>query len=150
MMLKTCLFIICTFSLETYPDFHPFLIWIVFLFIKLCSVIPILCNPMNGSLPGSSVHRFSQARILEWVAILWNRDMVCKYFLPFYGLSFPFLDSFLWMWPSKLPFSSMECPLYGCPGLGQSEFAYSQLASLGAEPPIYAWTGNETKNPTTS
>ena len=29
-----------------------------------------LCNPMNYSLPGSSVHGISQARILEWVAIL--------------------------------------------------------------------------------
>ena len=30
---------------------------------------PILCNPMDCSLPGSSVHGISQARILEWVAI---------------------------------------------------------------------------------
>ena len=29
-----------------------------------------LCNPMDCSLPGSSVHRISQARILEWVVIL--------------------------------------------------------------------------------
>ena len=28
-----------------------------------------LCNPRDGSLPGSSVHRILQARILEWVAI---------------------------------------------------------------------------------
>jgi len=27
------------------------------------------CNPMEGSLPSSSVHGISQARILEWVAI---------------------------------------------------------------------------------
>ena len=27
-----------------------------------------LCNPMDCSLPGFSVHRISQARILEWVA----------------------------------------------------------------------------------
>ena len=32
---------------------------------KLC---PTLCDPMDCSLPGSSVHRISQARILEWVA----------------------------------------------------------------------------------
>ena len=29
----------------------------------------ILCDPMDCSLPGSSVHGLSQARILEWVAI---------------------------------------------------------------------------------
>ena len=28
-----------------------------------------LCNPMNCSSPGSSVHGILQARILEWVAI---------------------------------------------------------------------------------
>ena len=28
-----------------------------------------LCNPMDSSPPGSSVHRILQARILEWVAI---------------------------------------------------------------------------------
>ena len=30
---------------------------------------PTLCNPMDCTLPGSSVHRVLQARILEWVAI---------------------------------------------------------------------------------
>ena len=30
---------------------------------------PILCGPINCSLPGSSVHGISQARILEWVAL---------------------------------------------------------------------------------
>ena len=29
---------------------------------------PTLCNPMNCSLPGSSIHRIFQARILEWDA----------------------------------------------------------------------------------
>ena len=29
---------------------------------------PTLCNPMDGSPPGSSVHGILQARILEWVA----------------------------------------------------------------------------------
>ena len=33
---------------------------------QLC---PTLCNPTDCSLPGSSVHGISQARILEWVAI---------------------------------------------------------------------------------
>ena len=32
-----------------------------------------LCNPMNCSPPGSSVHGFLQARILEWVAIPFSR-----------------------------------------------------------------------------
>ena len=32
-----------------------------------------LCNPMDCSLPGSSVHGIFQARILEWVAISFSR-----------------------------------------------------------------------------
>ena len=31
------------------------------------------CNPMDYSLPGSSVHGISQARILEWGAISFSR-----------------------------------------------------------------------------
>ena len=34
-----------------------------------------LCNPMDGSLPGSSVHGILQARILEWVAIPFSRGI---------------------------------------------------------------------------
>ena len=34
---------------------------------------PTLCNPMDCSLPGSSVHGIFQARILEWVAISFSR-----------------------------------------------------------------------------
>ena len=34
---------------------------------------PTLCNPMECSLPGSSVHGTSQARILEWVATSFSR-----------------------------------------------------------------------------
>ena len=34
---------------------------------------PTLCDPMDYSLPGSSVHGILQARILEWVAISSSR-----------------------------------------------------------------------------
>jgi len=37
---------------------------------KLC---PTLCNPMDCSLPGSSIHGIFQARILEWIAISFSR-----------------------------------------------------------------------------
>ena len=32
-----------------------------------------LCDPMNSSLPGSTVHGIFQARILEWAAIFFSR-----------------------------------------------------------------------------
>ena len=34
---------------------------------------PTLCNPIDCSLPGSSVHGIFQARMLEWVAISFSR-----------------------------------------------------------------------------
>ena len=34
--------------------------------VQLC---PTPSDPMDGSLPGSSVHGIFQARVLEWVAI---------------------------------------------------------------------------------
>ena len=33
---------------------------------------PTLCNPMECSLPGSSIHGIFQARVLEWVAIAFS------------------------------------------------------------------------------
>ena len=36
---------------------------------------PPFCNPMDYSLPGSSVHGVLQARILEWVANPFSRDL---------------------------------------------------------------------------
>ena len=35
---------------------------------------PSLCNPMDYSLQGSSVHGILQARILKWVAIPFSRE----------------------------------------------------------------------------
>ena len=43
----------------------------------VCSVTqlcPTLCNPMDCSPPGFSVHGILQARILEWVAISFSRE----------------------------------------------------------------------------
>ena len=37
--------------------------------VKLC---PTLSDPMDCSLPGSSVHGISQARVLEWVAVAFS------------------------------------------------------------------------------
>ena len=38
--------------------------------VKLLSRVLILSDPMDCSLPGSSVHGSFQARVLEWVAIV--------------------------------------------------------------------------------
>ena len=53
---------------------------VLFMSPQLC---PTLCNPMDCSPPGFSVHGILQARILKWVAMLssrgssWPRDWTC-------------------------------------------------------------------------
>ena len=37
---------------------------------------PTLCNPINGSPLGSSIHGIFQARVLEWVAIAFSDETV--------------------------------------------------------------------------
>ena len=41
--------------------------------VKIIQLCLTLCNPMDYSLPRSSVHGILQVRILEWVAILFPR-----------------------------------------------------------------------------
>ena len=60
---------------ELAPTFVGFF-WIIIATTHLLSSVglvsqscPTLCNPMDCSPPGSSVHGILQARILEWVAI---------------------------------------------------------------------------------
>ena len=51
--------------------------------MKLCACMcahllqwcPTLCDPMDCSPPGSSVHGILQAKILEWVAMPSSRDL---------------------------------------------------------------------------
>ena len=59
--------------------------WILYMTLRVCCAkslqsCPTLCNPVDCSLPGFSIHGILQARILEWVTIsffrwsLWPRD----------------------------------------------------------------------------
>ena len=79
---------ICIISISLIMPYAPFLLSTMCIFyapliivlyskfnlhiLKLQSCL-IVCNPMDCSLPGSSVHGIIQARILEWVAISFSR-----------------------------------------------------------------------------
>ena len=41
--------------------------------VKVAQSCPSLCDPMDYSLPGSSVHGILQAKILEWGAVPFSR-----------------------------------------------------------------------------
>ena len=81
-------------SIITFPSVHPSLFQLnlstKFGYLHLANIIkfftsyvclcakslqlcPTLCDPMNCSLPGSSVHGILQERILEWVAMSSSR-----------------------------------------------------------------------------
>ena len=68
----------------------------------------ILCDPMDCSLPGSSVHGIFQARVLEWVAISFSRgsswpDVPWLYAtIPFYMRDLS-LHRFWELWILKFP-----------------------------------------------
>ena len=47
-------------------QFHCVCAWVHFKLLQSCLT---LCDPMDHSLPGSSVHEILQARIVEWVAM---------------------------------------------------------------------------------
>ena len=43
--------------------------------MKIAQLCPTLCDPMDCSLPGSSVCGIFQAIVLEWIAISFSREL---------------------------------------------------------------------------
>ena len=64
LLVKVYYFISSTRSLQEY---------IISLKSELTQSCPTLCDPLDCSMPGSSIHWIFQARILEWVAISFSR-----------------------------------------------------------------------------
>ena len=58
----------CIFSCATHS----------FIDFSVTQSCPTLCDPMNGSLPGFSIHGIFQARIVESVAISFSREPLGK------------------------------------------------------------------------
>ena len=46
--------------------------------VKALSCVQLFCNPMNCSLPGSSIHGTFQARVLGWVALPTNKNNIIR------------------------------------------------------------------------
>ena len=85
------------------------------LYICVCvnaQLCPTLCDLMDGSPPGSSVHIIFQARLLEWVAISYSR-----------GSSWP-RDR---IWVAYISCTDIE-NLYYCATLGSFNLCYIELS----------------------
>ena len=50
---------------------------------KLLQSWPTLCDPVDGSPPGSSIHGIFQARVLEWAAIAFSDAVGIKTYKTF-------------------------------------------------------------------
>ena len=68
---------LCQIIASLYQKFVSVTFFETFHIICVCVLVaqscPTLCDPMDCSPPGSSVHRIFQTRILEWVAISSSR-----------------------------------------------------------------------------
>ena len=89
---------------------------------QLLQWCPTLCDPMDCSPPGSSVHRISQARILEWVAISFLQGI-----FPAQGLN-PACSS--------APGNSLCTFIWGFPGGSEGKESVCNARDLGQEDPL--------------
>ena len=71
---------------------------------------PTLCDPLDYSLPGSSVHVISQARIVEWVAISFSNIFLTQGLNPSPAHSEQYMNVSHWIlaWPSTLHSSPLQ------------------------------------------
>ena len=90
---------------------------------------PTLCDPVDCSPPGSSVHRILQARILEWVAISFSMKR---------SLVFPILlfSSIFLHWPLRKAFLSLLAILWN----SALKWVYLSLSTLSLAPPVFSST----------
>ena len=67
----------CVFLENWSKNFSAFLFLLpLCAYVKLLQLCLTLCNPMDCSPPGSSVHGILQTRILEWVAMPSSRGII--------------------------------------------------------------------------
>ena len=67
--LHLVLTVLLAFHREKYTSFMNFFLEKTAAAAKSLQPCPTLCNPIDGSPPGSLIPRILQARTLEWVAI---------------------------------------------------------------------------------
>ena len=66
-------------------------------------------DPMDSSPPGCSVHGIFQARVLEWGAITFSKDILSIYYFSV------FLYTFTYTYPSSFPSEALSSLVLGIP-----------------------------------
>ena len=65
-----------TLPLNNIPQ-HSRLSQVIAIVVVLVTKLRLtLCDPLDGNLPGSSVHRILQTRILEWISMTSSGDLL--------------------------------------------------------------------------
>ena len=89
---------------------------------QLFQSCPTLCNPMDCSLPGSSVHGIFQAIVLKWIAISFSRG------------SSQARDQ---TWVSRIVDRPSEPPTFNVYSISNINFCFSVCLRL--DNPVYFW-----------
>ena len=97
-----------------------------------------LCDPMDCSLSGSSVHGIFQARVLEWIAISFSQFFLSRY-ISFLTTSFSYykLNSNYFlnlMYVDIFPENALELPLLCFPGGSAGKESACNVGDLGLIP----------------
>ena len=71
----------------------------------LVSCVQLFCDPVDCSLPGSSIHEISQARMLEWVVLSFSRGAswprVQTWVSRFWGIKFHYRSEHPSLWVQR-------------------------------------------------
>ena len=109
---------------------------------ELLQLCPALWNPIDCSLPGSSVHGVLQARILEWVAMpssrgaSWSRDQTQVSCVAYIGR---WVNSHYCLWKTISSLAKTSCLLHSSLYM----LPKNDISYLGASRPILAfWIQN--------
>ena len=104
-------------------------------YAKSLQSCPTLCDPTDGSPPGSSIHGIFQARVLEWVAIsfssAWKWKVKVKSLSRAQLLATPWTEAH--QAPPSMGFSSHKCYLgFPCGSAGKESTC--NAGDLGSTP----------------
>ena len=78
---------------------------------EVAQLCPTLSDPMDCSLPGSSIHGIFQARALEWGAIAFSRECCSEHHFRTHGV-LQELKSLEWLWKKILNYKDLLLPAF--------------------------------------
>ena len=104
-------------------------------FMSVVQSCPTLWDPRDCSLLGFSVYGLSQARILEWVAISFSKDLPNSGMEPTYPVSAVLAGSFFTVWACKISICSTASESH-CPSIGNYSPSFLFTCSSSGFPPL--------------